>query len=124
MLSASQNFLKHCPTEHWYVFEFRDDSWLVRDVYDLLRKHNAAFCIHDLSAQETPLEITADFAYIRFHGPGEAKYAGSYSPQRLRKWAERIEEWRKDRLTVYAYFNNDIGGCAVRNARELMDLVT
>lgn len=118
-----EEFLKPLPKEHRYVFEFRDQSWLVKEVYDLLRKHNAAFCIHDLSAQQTPLEITADFTYIRFHGPGEAKYSGSYSSQRLKKWAERINGWRKELLTVYAYFNNDIGGCAVRNARDLLQLV-
>ncbi|MFN2515368.1 MAG: DUF72 domain-containing protein [Pyrinomonadaceae bacterium] len=83
-----------------------------------------ANCIHDLSGKQTPLEITADFAYVRFHGPEECQYSGSYSSQRLKKWAERINGWRKELLTVYAYFNNDIGGCAVRNARDLMQLVT
>ncbi|MFN2491503.1 MAG: DUF72 domain-containing protein [Pyrinomonadaceae bacterium] len=117
------DFLAALPQGHQYVFEFRDETWLVSEVYKLLRKYNAAFCIHDLSGEQTPLEITADFTYIRFHGPGKAKYAGSYSSQRLRKWANRINEWCKDQLTVYAYFNNDIGGCAVRNASELKRLV-
>jgi uncharacterized protein YecE (DUF72 family) len=123
-LERLAEFLEALPREHQYVFEFRDLSWLVPEVYELLRKHDAAFCIHDLSAQQTPLEITADFTYIRFHGPGTAKYAGSYSSQTLRNWAKRIDEWRKELLTVYVYFNNDIGGCAVRNARQLRQLLT
>jgi uncharacterized protein YecE (DUF72 family) len=123
-LERLSEFLEALPREHEYVFEFRDQSWLVPEVYELLRKHEAAFCIHDLSAQQTPLEITAGFTYIRFHGPGEAKYAGSYSIQTLRKWAKRIDEWLDKELTVYAYFNNDIGGRAVRNARQLRQLLT
>jgi len=68
-----------------------------------------AFCIHDF----------ADFSYIRFHGPTSAKYWGSYSDGALRKWAERIDSWRRDLSAVYVYFNNDPEGAAVRNALTL-----
>lgn len=117
-------FLESLPKEHLYVFEFRDPSWLVREVFELLRKHNAAFCIHDLAGEQTPLEITSDFTYIRFHGPGKAKYAGSYSPAQLKEWADRIGRWRRELSGVYVYFNNDIGGHAFRNAKQLTELVT
>jgi uncharacterized protein YecE (DUF72 family) len=112
-------FLGVLPNQHRYVFEFRDDSWLVPQVFDLLAEYNAALCIHDLGTMNTPIVITAEFAYVRFHGPSSAKYSGSYSDRELRAWAGRINEWRKRLSAVYVYFNNDVGGWAVKNARDL-----
>jgi uncharacterized protein YecE (DUF72 family) len=66
-----------------------------------------------------PHEITANFTYLRFHGPTSAKYAGSYSTSELQKWAKRIESWRESLTAVYCYFNNDPEGAAVKNAIEL-----
>jgi uncharacterized protein YecE (DUF72 family) len=114
-------FLAVLPKGLQYAFEFRDESWHVRAVYNLLRRYNAAFCIFDLSGKETPHEITADFTYVRFHGPGEARYAGSYPSQVLENWAERLRTWRKDLADVYVYFNNDVGGHAIKNAQALRE---
>ena len=117
------DFLDALPSRHRYVFEFRDQSWHTKKVYDLLKKHNAAFCIYDLAGKESPLEITAAFTYIRLHGPTQAAYAGSYPPQSLKKWARRTKEWGKDLKAVYFYFNNDPTGHAVRNAMKLKALI-
>lgn len=122
-LERLTEFLKALPTEHQYAFEFRDESWLVKDAFDVLREFNAAFCIHDLANMRTPLEITADFTYVRFHGPGEAKYQGAYSKAQLTEWARQIRDWRRELKGIYVYFNNDIGGHAVRNALMLQELV-
>jgi uncharacterized protein YecE (DUF72 family) len=117
------SFLEVLPKQHRYVLEFRDDTWMVPEVFEVLRQHNTAFCIHDLAAQQTPLELTANFTYIRFHGPGAAKYQGSYSDAVLRTWAERISGWQKQLAAVYVYFNNDIGGAAVKNATSLKQML-
>jgi len=117
-------FLRILPKQHQYVFEFRDESWLVPQVFDQLGEHNAALCIHDLGTMRTPVEITADFTYIRFHGPGDAKYSGSYSGRELQKWANRINEWRKSLSSIYVYFNNDVGGWAVQNALDLKQMIS
>ncbi|PWT94960.1 MAG: DUF72 domain-containing protein [Blastocatellia bacterium] len=117
-------FLQSLPKEHKYVFEFRDKSWLRNEVYEQLRQFNAALCIHDLGGKQTPLEITANFSYVRFHGPGEAKYAGSYSSSSLKTWSKRVRDWRRELKEIYVYFNNDIGGHAVENAKELKELVS
>ena len=116
-------FLESLPKEHRYVVEFRDESWLVTPVFELLRKHKVAFCIHDFAEMKVPDEVTADIAYIRFHGPTSAKYWGSYSTRQLKAWAEKIESWRPRVRAVYAYFNNDPGGEAVKNALELKRLL-
>ena len=110
-------FLDVLPARHRYVVEFRDDSWYTSEILDLLRRHNVALCLHDWHAEEWSQELTANFAYIRFHGTS-GKYAGNYPDHLLQKWAEQIQSWR-DVREVYVYFNNDVGGHAVRNAQTL-----
>jgi uncharacterized protein YecE (DUF72 family) len=86
-------------------------------VFRLLERSGVALCIHDLGDLRIPHVATAAFAYIRFHGgPG---HGGNYSDVELEPWARRIADWHADRHTVYAYFNNDVGGHAVANARRL-----
>ena len=116
-------FLEALPGKHKYVFEFRDETWLVPEVYEVLRRHKAAFCIHDFGDMKIPNEITTNFTYIRFHGPTSAKYFGSYSSAQLQAWVERIEEWSQRLSAIYVYFNNDPGGEAVKNALELKRLL-
>ena len=43
----------------------------------------------------------------------------SYPDDDLRWWADRIGEWEGQGREVYAYFNNDGEGNAVRNAAAL-----
>src|SRR5687767_718232 len=117
------HFLEALPEEHRYVIEIREESWLVKEVYDALRKFNIAFCIHDLANMQTPLQVTADFTYIRFHGPDATKYRGSYSDAALREWAERITQWGNSNVDSYVYFNNDVGGHAITNAQTLKQLL-
>lgn len=117
-LSRLEDFLGLLPKQHRYVFEFRDESWLTEAVYDILRRHNSALCIHDWHQLPWPMELTADFTYIRFHGTG-GRYSGSYPDHILRDWARRIRGWEGQLSAVFAYFNNDVGGHAIRNARSL-----
>ncbi len=111
-------FLQALPKNRECVFELRDPSWHNPEVYALLRRHNTAFCIYELAGFESPPVITADFAYIRLHGPAGYPYGGSYSDRALRGWAERIRGWKKLRR-VYVYFDNDEAGHAVQNALAL-----
>ena len=117
-------FLESLPGGHKYVFEFRDETWFEPEIYALMRRHKAAFCIHDFADMNVPHEITANFTYIRFHGPTSAKYFGSYSSAQLREWAARIDDWGRRVSTIYIYFNNDPGGAAIRNALALKRLVS
>ena len=121
-LERLREFLTVLPKIHQYVFEFREPSWNTPAVYDILRRHNAAFCIYELAGFHAPIEITADFTYIRLHGPG-ARYQGSYSKAVLRSWAQRIADW-KDLRSVYVYFDNDQAGYAAQNAIELKRMVS
>jgi uncharacterized protein YecE (DUF72 family) len=110
-------FLQAAPSKHRWTLEFRDPSWLCDEVYDVLREHHAALCIHDL-IDDHPRRLTAPWTYIRFHGTGK-DYSGSYSPQFLAAEAKRIRRYLEDGHDVYAYFNNDAEGHAVENAQAL-----
>ena len=101
-----------------HAFEFRHPSWFVPEVYALLRRHGAALVIGD--HPERPFqshEFTTDWTLIRFHYGARGR-RGNYSETELRTWQRRIAQWRR-RVEVYAYFNNDWEGFAVRNARRL-----
>lgn len=115
------HFLGLLPDRHRYTLEFRDSSWYAPAVYDLLRKHNIAFCQYELAGHRSPQEITASFVYIRLHGPG-GKYQGNYPKETLRNWMEKCREWQNMGKDVYLYFDNDEAGYAAFNARQLLAL--
>ena len=115
-------FLEALPRHHHYTFEFREPSWLVQPVYDLLREYNSAFCIYQLAGFQSPIQITADWTYVRLHGPG-GKYQGSYDDAVLEQWAGRIANWSKKLRSIYVYFDNDQAGYAAFNALTLKSLV-
>ncbi len=116
-------FLRALPAGQRYTVEFRDQSWHTRQVLELLREYNVAFCIYELAGIRSPIEVTADFVYVRLHGPGN-KYQGDYSISSLKSWAAHVERWVKSRCHVYVYFDNDQAGYAVKNARELKSIIT
>jgi uncharacterized protein YecE (DUF72 family) len=115
-------FLSILPKENRYVFEFRNQTWYVEEVYALLRQYNCAFCIYELAGHLSPEEVTSDIVYIRLHGPGE-KYQGSYSDLALKKWGNKCLRWQKEGKDVYVYFDNDQAGYAAFNALKLRELV-
>jgi uncharacterized protein YecE (DUF72 family) len=102
-----------------HAFEFRHESWFADEVYDLLHRHNVALVVGDESSRwvSTPHVRTADWTYVRFHH-GRRGRRGNYSDSEIETWAKRIAQWRRD-TEVYAYFNNDWQGFAIRNARLL-----
>lgn len=111
--------LRQLPRKFRYVFEFRDLTWITPEINELLKKFNAAFCIYELAGYHSPITVTADFAYVRLHGPTPNKYQGSYSEDRLRQWSRQINEWSKTLAAVYIYFDNDQAGFAAQNAMTL-----
>lgn len=117
------NLLEILPRDLRYAFEFRELSWINPEIDSILKKFNAAFCIYELAGYHSPLTITADFAYVRLHGPESGKYQGSYSRQKLKRWDRQIEEWRTQLKAIYIYFDNDQYGYAAANALALKSRV-
>jgi uncharacterized protein YecE (DUF72 family) len=118
-----REFLQALPAAYSYVFEFRNETWYHEEVYRLLQEFNCAFCIYELAGHISPIKVTADFVYVRLHGPTENKYQGSYSNAALRKWAKQCIEWQSQKKDVYVYFDNDQEGYAAFNAVTLKALV-
>ena len=115
-------FLAALPSRRRYAFELRNPSWHTPEIYGILRRYNAAFCIFEIAGVHSGFEITADFTYVRLHGPGAA-YQGKYPAATLRQWAARIREWRKQLRAIYVYFDNDQEAYAVENALGLKQLL-
>ncbi|HUU28836.1 MAG TPA: DUF72 domain-containing protein [archaeon] len=113
-----RDFLEKLPAGFCYAFEFRNNVWYEDDLFSLLDSAGIAFCIHDLPLRVSPCVVTGKFIYVRFHGAQQA-YASSYTNEELQTWAGRLKGYSKKGLDVYAYFNNDMQGYAVENAKTL-----
>jgi uncharacterized protein YecE (DUF72 family) len=101
-----------------HCFEFRHESWFVDEVYELLRRHEVALVVGDTPTRPFQThELTAGWTFVRFHHGTRGRHS-NYSERELEEWARRIERWDVD---VYAYFNNDRNGYAVRNGLWLKE---
>lgn len=105
------------------AFEFRHSSWFEDKTFEILAEHEACLVIaHSQRYARAPMELTAPFVYLRFHGPREL-FGSEYSREQLSEWAGRIRKWLEGGRSVYAYFNNDFHGYATANARLLTSLL-
>lgn len=115
-------FLDAAPRDRLQAIEFRDRSWYDPAVYQLLRAHDVALCLHDMTGSASPIDPVGPFVYLRMHGSG-ARYGGRYPDDALRTWADRLRAWSADGRASWVYFNNDIGGHAPRDALRLREMI-
>jgi len=106
------------PNQPRVAFEFRHQSWYQEEVFQLLASQGVALCVHDFRDCEAPFRLTSSFAYVRLHGP-QRPYTGSYGTEYLDRLANELRAWAASGQDSYVYFNNDVAGHAVCNAREL-----
>jgi uncharacterized protein YecE (DUF72 family) len=111
-------FLAHLPKRNHAVFEFRHASWYEPETFDLLSRRGVALCVHDLGDSAPPRIVTGEVAYVRFHGI-DGRYGGNYPDHVLEDWADWMRSIQASVRAIYAYFNNDIDGHALENARTL-----
>ncbi|MBU1206293.1 MAG: DUF72 domain-containing protein [Proteobacteria bacterium] len=114
-------FLEALPGKYRYALEFRDPSWFSDKTYRILQKQGAAFCIYELSGFLSPKEVTADFVYVRLHGP-KGPYQGQYGIQVLAGWAGAFSAWVKEKKEIFCYFDNDEAGYAAQDALKLQEM--
>jgi uncharacterized protein YecE (DUF72 family) len=115
------DFVKALPRRALHALEFREPSWYNDEAFALLTERHVALCLHDMQGSASPRVVVGPFVYIRFHGP--SRYSGSYSDAHLHDWAQWIASRLKDGTRVFAYFNNDVGGHAPRDAVRLRAMV-
>lgn len=117
-------FLGRLPPWMRVAVEMRHPSWHDDAVLGMLEHHGAAYCVMSGAGLPCLLRATAQHVYVRLHGPDQHHlYAGEYTEDDLRWWADRLREWEAAGREVFAYFNNDGGGNAVRNAGRLRELL-
>jgi uncharacterized protein YecE (DUF72 family) len=114
-------FLKLLPRGR-HTVEFRDASWYDPAIFRLLSDFDISLCISDHHSAPAPWEVTASWVYVRGHGPG-GHYHSEYPEPELRRWAERMEDWRAAGRDVYAYFDNDVKCAAPHDALALKRLL-
>jgi uncharacterized protein YecE (DUF72 family) len=120
-LPRFEDFLALLPKNSQHVIEFRDPSWLIDEVFQLMERYHVSHCIHDMTPLQVPFRVTASPVYLRLHGGPD--YSGSYSQTELERLADRIKEWHHQGLDVFVYFNNDNNGFAISNAQALKDML-
>ncbi|HEX3548427.1 MAG TPA: DUF72 domain-containing protein [Mycobacterium sp.] len=119
-----EHFLDLMPDWIPVAMELRHPSWDVPAVYDILERHEAAYVVMSGAGLRCLPRATSKLVYVRMHGPDQdSMYAGSYPDDELRSWTDRVLAWHGEGRRVVVYFNNDLGGHAVRNARTLKELV-
>jgi uncharacterized protein YecE (DUF72 family) len=121
-LGRLEHFLQVLPQGVRHVLEFREPSWYADGVSRLLERHRVSRCLHDMKGSATGMERVGPAVYVRFHGAG-GTYTGAYPEDRLARWAEWLNQQRRNGAEVYAYFNNDVGGHAPRDAVTLRRLL-
>lgn len=119
------SFLRQVPASIRVAVELRNPSWNDPAVYEVLERRRAAYVVMSGAGLACVPRATTDLVYVRLHGPDQDSiYAGCYSGDDLRRWADQIAQWDRDGRDVWVYFNNDLGGHAVRNALTLQELLT
>lgn len=115
-----ENFCMLLSRDFKHVFEFRNESWFIPEIYEILDRHGFSLCIVSGPASSPYiLQNTSKVAYIRFHGEG-SWYRDNYSNESLLLWKEKLDNLKAPSL--YAYFNNDANAYAVNNGKFFASL--
>jgi uncharacterized protein YecE (DUF72 family) len=115
-------FCEMLPNGRRYSFEFRDQSWYAPRILKMLAERNISLCLSDHHDAPAPWKRTADFVYLRGHGP-RGRYKGHYPESTLKEWAKRIRSWKKRGIDVYVYFDNDQKSAAPADALKLRQML-
>ena len=119
-----KQFLEVAPVDVRFAVEFRHPSWLKEEVWSFLRGRNVANVIVDEPLLPPDTVVTADFAFIRWHGHGTRPwYNYRYSEKELEGWVPKVKEVASRVTKTFGYFNNHFKGFAVENSLRMMEML-
>ncbi len=119
-----RDFFKVLPTDFQFAIEFRNRSWMIPEVFDLLREFHVAYAVVDEPLLPPEVHVTAPIAYVRWHGHGKDPwYDYQYSKEELQAWVPKVEEMASKAKVTYGYFNNHYHGYAPENALEVLEML-
>ena len=123
-VSHLEEFLSLLPHGFKYAIEFRHKSWIRDETWRTLSKYNVAYTIVDEPLLPADVHVTADFAYMRWHGRGQRPwYDYHYRERELEEWVPKVKEVEGSVKTTYGYFNNHFHGYAVENALSILKML-
>lgn len=123
-LNLMETFLALFPTQFRLAVEFRHPSWLKSQTLQLLEKYNVAYTTVDEPLLPPDAHVTADFAYIRWHGKGQQPwYNYHYRAEELKPWVPKVKETARKAEKVFGYFNNHYHAYAVKNCLEMAEML-
>lgn len=114
--------LKQDYSDYTFAMEVRDESWFSDRSLLLMQDYGITLVIAQSSEFPYFEAFTAPNIYIRFHGPDNL-YGSSYSDEALKEYAKKIIAWNEEKYKVWAFFNNDINGHAIANAKRLQEFI-
>ncbi len=106
-------FLPLLPENQRVAFEFRHDSWLCDEVYEVLRKHGVALCLAESEKFVVPHVFTAPFVYSRLR-------KGEYSEEERIEISARVRGLVQEGRDVYVYFKHEESAAGALYAKELL----
>ena len=119
-----EDFLTLLPNAFKYAIEFRHKSWMRDETWPILSKYNVAYTIVDEPLLPPEVHVTADFAYMRWHGQGQRPwYDYHYTEKQLADWLPKVKEVQESVKTTYGYFNNHFHGYAVENGLSILKML-
>ncbi len=119
-----KGFLEKAPEDVKFAVEFRHPSWLREEVWSFLRSRNVANVIVDEPLLPPDVVVTADFAFIRWHGHGTRPwYNYRYGEKELEGWVPKVKDVTSKVEKTYGYFNNHFKGFAVENSLRMMEML-
>ena len=117
-----KGFFDMAPDDLKFAVEFRHPSWLREEVWSYLRGRNLANVIVDEPLLPPDTVVTADFAFVRWHGRGNRPwYNYRYADGELDGWVPKIKDVTARATTTFGYFNNHFKGFAVENSLKMME---
>lgn len=120
--ASLKSFLEMAPDDIAFAVEFRHPSWLREETWSFLRGRNVANVIVDEPLLPPDTVVTADFAFIRWHGRGSRPwYYYRYTDKELDGWVPKVKEVSSRVKKTYGYFNNHFKGFAVENSLKMME---
>lgn len=123
-MAKLKEFLGIIPEDVRFAIEFRHPSWLREDVWAMLRSENVSNTVVDEPLLPPDTIVTADFAFIRWHGRGSRPwYNYRYSQSELAAWVPKVKEVASRVKETFGYFNNHFGGFAVENSLKMMGML-
>jgi uncharacterized protein YecE (DUF72 family) len=108
------NFLEFLrPFKRLTAVEFRHESWLDEQAFDLLRQFDVALCFTETDESTTQLLPSSRFAYLRLRKT-------EYSPEDMERWRQQVQTLLEGGRDVYAFFRHEDEAAGPAYALQLL----